>query len=137
MAYDEATKMVTCTAEVVDANEAEKCWEGVYTTFSVGCRYLKKWKEGLYTPWTGAPYEGSLVDFRLAGCWVTSRRRIFLRDSAGSWLGFVSLTAPGHRARRASSKAMRRARLGRTDSYPVGPRTHCVRCSCAYVSMRL
>lgn len=62
MDYDDESKRVFVTAKVVDLDEWEKVVEGVYTGFSIGAKYVRKWRDGKYTRWTGDPYEGSLVD---------------------------------------------------------------------------
>jgi hypothetical protein len=62
MAYEDESKLISCDAEVVDLNEAAKCLKGVYTGFSIGAKYVKRWKDGKYTRWTADPFEGSLAD---------------------------------------------------------------------------
>lgn len=62
MDYDDESKRIFVTAKVVDLDEWEKVREGVYTGFSIGAKYVRKWRDGKYTRWTGDPYEGSLVD---------------------------------------------------------------------------
>lgn len=48
--------------KVVDDNEWKKVAENVYTGFSQGGRYVKRWKDGEYTRYTAKPGEVSLVD---------------------------------------------------------------------------
>lgn len=48
--------------EIVDDNEWKKCVSGVYTGFSIGGRYVSKWKDGDLTRYTAKPSEISLVD---------------------------------------------------------------------------
>ncbi len=48
--------------KVVDDNEWKKVEESVYTGFSQGGRYVKKWKDGEYVRYTAKPGEVSLVD---------------------------------------------------------------------------
>lgn len=48
--------------KVVDDNEWKKVEENVYTGFSQGGRYVKKWKDGDFTRYTAKPIEVSLVD---------------------------------------------------------------------------
>lgn len=62
MDYDDESKRIFVDAKVVDLDEWEKVVEGVYTGFSIGAKYVRKWRDGKYTRWTGDPYEGSLVD---------------------------------------------------------------------------
>jgi hypothetical protein len=59
---DQAKSIEVC-AKVIDDDEWEKVAEGVYTGFSIGGSYLKKWtdEEG-NKRYTAKPSEGSLVD---------------------------------------------------------------------------
>ena len=60
---DDARRIVVC-AKIVDDDEWRKVQEGVYTGFSQGGRYVKRWvdpKTGL-TRYTAEPQEISLVD---------------------------------------------------------------------------
>jgi hypothetical protein len=60
--YDDAAKKVLAGAKVVDDQEWAKVQEGVYTGFSIGGAYAKRWKDGDLTRYTAVPAEGSLVD---------------------------------------------------------------------------
>lgn len=64
MDYDDAKKRVVVGAKVVDDNEWQKVLEGVYTGFSIGGKYLKRWHDtsANATRYTARPSEGSLVD---------------------------------------------------------------------------
>jgi hypothetical protein len=62
--FDDAAKRVTVCAKIVDDDEWRKVQEGVYTGFSQGGRYVKRWADpdtGL-TRYTAEPHEISLVD---------------------------------------------------------------------------
>lgn len=48
--------------KVIDDAEWKKVEENVYTGFSQGGRYVKRWKDGNYTRYTADPGEVSLVD---------------------------------------------------------------------------
>jgi hypothetical protein len=64
IAFDDDTKRITVCAKVVDDDEWRKVQEGVYTGFSQGGRYVKRWADpgtGL-TRYTAEPHEISLVD---------------------------------------------------------------------------
>jgi hypothetical protein len=63
MNYDDKNLSIPCVAKVIDPVEQDKVREGVYTSFSVGAHYARKWKDGKYVRWTADPFEGSLVDF--------------------------------------------------------------------------
>ncbi|HEX7732429.1 MAG TPA: DUF6582 domain-containing protein [Rhodanobacter sp.] len=61
----DAEKAIDIVAEVVDPVEREKCLKGVYTGFSIGGRYAKKWDDGVQkgvSRYTAEPSEISLVD---------------------------------------------------------------------------
>lgn len=63
MHFNDTERAIDICAKVVDDNEWEKCLEGVYTGFSVGGSYIKRWKDDnkLYR-YTAKPAEMSLVD---------------------------------------------------------------------------
>src|SRR5882672_1974755 len=46
IAFDDAKKRISVTAKIVDDNEWKKIEAGVYTGFSIGGRYIKKWSDG-------------------------------------------------------------------------------------------
>jgi hypothetical protein len=60
--FDDTRKAIDVAAKIVDESEWAKVEEGVYTGFSIGGRYEKKWKDGDLTRYTAAPAEVSLVD---------------------------------------------------------------------------
>ena len=59
---DDATKSVELCAHVVDDAEWAKVEAGVYTGFSPGGKYAKRWKDGAHQRYTALPNEISLVD---------------------------------------------------------------------------
>jgi hypothetical protein len=64
IAFDDDAKQITVAAKIVDDDEWRKVQEGVYTGFSQGGRYVKRWPDaetGL-TRYTAEPHEISLVD---------------------------------------------------------------------------
>jgi hypothetical protein len=65
IAYNDENKQVEICGKVVDDAEWQKVEEGVYTGFSQGGRYLKRWpdpREPSLTRYTAEPLEVSLVD---------------------------------------------------------------------------
>jgi hypothetical protein len=62
--FDDAGKRVLVTAKIVDDDEWRKVAEGVYTGFSQGGNYVKRWpdEETGLTRYTAEPHEISLVD---------------------------------------------------------------------------
>lgn len=62
LGLDDARKAVDVATKIVDDDEWRKVEEGVYTGFSIGGSYVKKWKDGELTRYTANPSEISLVD---------------------------------------------------------------------------
>lgn len=63
--FDDEAQSIEVAAKIVDDNEWNKVEEGVYTGFSVGGRYEKRWKDGedaTLTRYTADPSEISIVD---------------------------------------------------------------------------
>ncbi len=63
--FNDDDELIEIAAKVVDPVEQKKCEEGVYTGFSMGGKYIKKWtdKENpKATRYIADPYEISLVD---------------------------------------------------------------------------
>jgi hypothetical protein len=64
IAFDDEGKRILVAAKIVDEDEWQKVVEGVYTGFSQGGRYVKRWNDpdtGM-TRYTADPTEISLVD---------------------------------------------------------------------------
>lgn len=59
---NDAEKAIDIGTKIVDAQEWDKVLEGVYTGFSIGGKYVRKWKDGMATRYTAKPNEISLVD---------------------------------------------------------------------------
>lgn len=65
IAFDDAAQRIECCGKVVDDAEWAKVLEGVYTGFSMGGQYVKRWKDAgqpHLTRYTPRPSEVSLVD---------------------------------------------------------------------------
>lgn len=63
--FDDTNKTIDIGTKCVDDNEWKKCLEGVYTGFSIGGKYLKKWEDAAdksLTRYTARPSEVSYVD---------------------------------------------------------------------------
>jgi cell division protein FtsB len=63
--FDDASKSISGTAKIVDDAEWEKVVEGVYTGFSIGGKYLKRWEDPRNPDimrFTPEPCEVSIVD---------------------------------------------------------------------------
>lgn len=62
LTFDDDLKKVGFVAKVVDDNEWKKVEEGVYTGFSPGGRYAKRWQDGAHKRYTADVRELSIVD---------------------------------------------------------------------------
>jgi hypothetical protein len=60
--YDDMAKSIGFVAKIVDDNEWRKVEEGVYTGFSPGGKYAKRWADGAHTRYTPIIAELSVVD---------------------------------------------------------------------------
>lgn len=63
--FDDVNKTISVTAEVVDDAEWKKVLKKVYTGFSIGGKYIKKWTDAANSAlkrYTANPHEVSLVD---------------------------------------------------------------------------
>jgi len=60
--FDDKARRIQLTARIVDDGEWEKVEQGVYTGFSPGGRYVKRWRDGNLTRYTAEPSEISIVD---------------------------------------------------------------------------
>jgi len=63
--FDDATKSIIGCAKIVDDNEWNKVLEGVYTGFSMGGKYVKRWTDSsnpALKRYTASVHEVSLVD---------------------------------------------------------------------------
>lgn len=64
MVFNDDARNIEVAAKVVDDGEWRKVKEGVYTGFSIGGKYVKRWPDAALkaTRYTAQPAEGSLVD---------------------------------------------------------------------------
>lgn len=60
--FNDDEMAIDVCAKIVDNNEWQKVLEGVYTGFSIGGSYAKRWGDGSLTRYTADPTELSLVD---------------------------------------------------------------------------
>jgi hypothetical protein len=92
--FQDAEKAIDIVAEVVDPVEREKCLKGVYTGFSIGGRYAKKWDDGVekgVSRYTAEPTEISLVDLP---CVPTAQFTVVKADGAEELRKFEFTTEP-------------------------------------------
>lgn len=86
---DDASKSITVDAKIVDDNEWQKVQQGVYTGFSIGGKYAKKWADGDLTRYTAEPFEVSLVDLP---CNPEAQFTVIKADNSQEMRKFVSTT---------------------------------------------
>jgi hypothetical protein len=60
--FDDDAKKIPIIAKIVDDAEWTKITEGVYTGFSIGGDYVKRWQDGGNIRYTANPKEVSIVD---------------------------------------------------------------------------
>jgi hypothetical protein len=92
IAFDDEGKRIMIAAKIVDDDEWRKVEEGVYTGFSQGGRYVRRWSDpgGELTRYTAEPSEISLVDlpcvasatFEMIKDGVTQKRAFAARAQA-------------------------------------------------------
>jgi hypothetical protein len=109
---DEAKKIEIC-GHVVDDNEWKKCEEGVYTGFSQGGKYIKRWKDGDVTKYTAEPIEVSLVD---APCLKEATFEIIKADGSTELRKFKETPAASPTAAEIVIKAQELARSAGNES---------------------
>lgn len=62
LVFDDEGLRIEAAAKIVDDDEWKKVEEGVYTGFSIGGRYVKRWKDGDLDKFIADPVEVSIVD---------------------------------------------------------------------------
>lgn len=88
----DAEKAIDIVTEVVDENEWQKCLKGVYTGFSIGGSYAKKWPDEVnkgVQRYTAQPSEISLVDLP---CVPTAQFTVIKADGAEELRKFETTT---------------------------------------------
>lgn len=60
--FNDASRSIQLTARIIDDGEWRKVEQGVYTGFSPGGRYVRRWRDGDLTRYTAEPSEISIVD---------------------------------------------------------------------------
>ena len=106
IAFNDDEKSIDICAKVVDDVEWNKVVEGVYTGFSQGGRYAKRWvdaKSGL-TRYTAEPTEVSLVDLP---CLPSATFEVLKAEGVVEKRAFTSVVEePSHEAIEAEAKAL-------------------------------
>ena len=123
---DDARQIEIC-AKVVDDAEWAKVAEGVYTGFSQGGRYARRWTDAAgATRYTAEPHEISLVDLP---CLAEARFEMIKADGAREWMPFkADMTKVG--ARNSAADQTRIQEMHDT-SVALGATCHAIKVSAA------
>src|SRR5271169_1793149 len=123
IAFDDEGKRILIAAKIVDDDEWLKVTEGVYTGFSQGGRYVKRWPDpetGL-TRFTAEPTEISLVDLP---CLPDATFEV-VKDGVIEKRAFATATAPAQPTTIAAEAAIPEAAAAPTDG------AHCAKAPAA------
>lgn len=122
--FDDASKSIDITAHIIDDNEWAKVMAGVYTGFSMGGQYAKRWKDGDLTRYTPVVAEISIVD---RPCVPTAQfadilksdgsvGRIFLKGTTMDQSDMIALLGKADAAQLAAVKALLLGKAGKEIS---------------------
>lgn len=111
--FDDMAKAIHVTAKIVDDNEWRKVEEGVYTGFSPGGKYAKRWADAPHHRYTPLVKELSIVDIP---CKPESTFTMVKADGAEEEVEFVLAKAyePGNEATRDRADTLAKA-AGKPD----------------------
>jgi hypothetical protein len=106
--FDDLNKSVGFVAKIVDDNEWAKVEQGVYTGFSPGGKYAKRWQDGMAKRYTADVRELSIVD---VPCNSTATFTMVKADGAETEIEFVMDKAyePGNDATKARADDLAKA----------------------------
>ena len=92
LTFNDAAKQIEICAKVVDDAEWSKVEEGVYTGFSQGGAYARRWTDAAGAKrYTAEPHEISLVDLP---CLAEARFEMIKADGSHEWRTFRDMPAP-------------------------------------------
>ncbi len=108
LTFDDDAKRINFVAKIVDDQEWEKVEEGVYTGFSPGGRYTKRWQDGQYRRYTPGVSEMSIVDIP---CIPSGTFTMVKADGAEEEVPFILSKAyePGNEATRERADVLAKA----------------------------
>lgn len=111
IAFDDSAKRIEFCARIVDDQEWAKVEAGVYTGFSPGGRYAKRWRDGGYTRYTAEVAELSIVDIP---CNPAATFTMVKADGVEAEVEFALDKAyePGNEATKARAEEMAKAHDG-------------------------
>jgi hypothetical protein len=109
--FDDDARRISFCAEIVDAQEWEKVVAGVYTGFSPGGSYAKRWPDGMHKRYTPKVGELSIVDMP---CIPSGTFTMVKADGVEEEIEFVLAKAyePGNEATKARSEELAKAAGG-------------------------
>jgi len=111
ISFDDDAKRIDFVAKIVDDQEWEKVEEGVYTGFSPGGKYAKRWQDGAHKRYTPTVRELSIVD---VPCNPSATFTMIKADGEEEEREFVLAKAyePGNDATKARAEDMAKAAGG-------------------------
>ncbi|WP_298353983.1 hypothetical protein [Rhodoblastus sp.] len=116
IAFNDEARRIEIAAKIVDDDEWRKIEEGVYTGFSQGGAYVKRWPDPdnpELTRYTAAPSEISLVDLP---CLPEASFELVKADGARERRGFAKISGEAENQTPVSGSAMRAWLTGNVDS---------------------
>lgn len=127
ISFDDDLKKVGFVAKIVDDDEWRKVEEGVYTGFSPGGRYAKRWQDGSVKRYTADIRELSIVD---VPCNPAATFTMIKADGAEEPVRFTLARAyePGNEAtlERAAALAQVAGRAGRRNDFVAKARAELI-----------
>lgn len=127
ISFDDDLKKVGFVAKIVDDDEWRKVEEGVYTGFSPGGRYAKRWQDGAVKRYTADVRELSIVD---VPCNPAAAFTMIKADGAEEPVRFALAKAyePGNDAtlERAGALAQAAGRAGRRNDFVAKARAELI-----------
>ncbi|WP_404711750.1 hypothetical protein [Sphingomonas sp. MMS24-J13] len=127
ISFDDELKKVGFVAKIVDDDEWRKVEEGVYTGFSPGGRYAKRWQDGAVKRYTADVRELSIVD---VPCNPAATFTMIKADGAEEPVRFILAKAyePGNDATldRAAALAQAAGRAGRRNDFVAKARAELI-----------
>lgn len=125
--FDDDLRKVGFVAKIVDDDEWRKVEEGVYTGFSPGGRYAKRWQDGAHRRYTADISELSIVD---VPCNPAATFTMVKADGAETQIGFALAKAyePGNDAtlERAAALAAAAGRAERRNDFVAKARAELI-----------
>jgi hypothetical protein len=113
LVFNDTDKQIEIAAKIVDQAELAKAIEGVYTGFSIGGSYEKRWKDGDNTRYTANPAEISLVD---NPCMPDATFKMIKGDGSEELRKFTSVIATAPTNEQVAAKAVELAKAAGNEA---------------------